>query len=313
MKQDLNGIAETKYGPVQGQMDVKSISKAHGAGPLRRTVIDKCSFTLEPGKLTVLVGPSGCGKTTLINILAGYENVESGSVTIDGRPVRGPGRDRLVVFQETALFPWMTTLENVVYGPTVRRERNRKDLEKEAMALLKKVGLADFRDKYSSQLSGGMQRRAELVRALINTPRVMMMDEPFRGLDAMTRRLMQEYYVRLFEEHRITNLFVTSELEEAIFLADRLLILSNHPARVRSVMNIELPRPRQFRMLTSKEYLNTKREALEILHEEAMKSFEHDPGNSVSDYLEAYPEIGNETQKAASKIRRPHTASRSGI
>lgn len=291
MTQNFENAAHKADRAASGQMEIKSIRKSYGLGPLRQIVIEDCSFTLEPGKLTVLVGPSGCGKTTLINILAGYEFVESGSVTVDGHPVKGPGRDRLVVFQETALFPWMTTMQNVIYGPMVRREKDRKQLEEEAMALLKKVGLADFRDKYSSQLSGGMQRRAELVRALINTPRVMMMDEPFRGLDAMTRELMQEYYVRLFEEHGITNLFVTSELEEAIFLADRLIVLSNRPAKVRKVMDIELSRPRRFGMLTSKEYLNYKREALEILHEEAMKAFERGCRSSVSDFLEAYSEL----------------------
>ena len=278
--------------PPSGQMEVTSISKSYGMGPLRQKVIEDCSFNLESGKLTVMIGPSGCGKTTLINILAGYERVDSGSIKINGEPIKGPGWDRLVVFQETALFPWMTTLENVMYGHLVRRERDKKELEEEAMELLKKVGLAEFRDKYPLQLSGGMQRRAELVRALINTPQVMMMDEPFRGLDAMTRELMQEYYVRLFEEHQITNLFVTSELEEAIFLADRLIILSNRPARVRKILTIDLPRPREFHALTSKEYLDFKREALEILHEEAMRAFASGSRVAVADFLEAYAERG---------------------
>jgi len=283
--------------PRSGQMEVTSIFKSYGMGPLRQKVIEDCSFNLESGKLTVLIGPSGCGKTTLINILAGYETVDSGSVKIDGEPVKGPGWDRLVVFQETALFPWMTTLENVMYGHLVRRERGRKELEEEAMDLLKKVGLAEFRDKYPLQLSGGMQRRAELVRALINTPKVMMMDEPFRGLDAMTRELMQEYYVRLFEENQVTNLFVTSELEEAIFLADRLIILSNRPARVRKIITIDLPRPREFHALTSKEYLDYKREALEILHAEAMKAFAGGSRVAVADFLEAVAELGKKPEE----------------
>lgn len=284
--------------PRTGQMEVASISKSYGVGPLRQKVIEDCSFNLESGKLTVMIGPSGCGKTTLINILAGYEKVDSGSIKINGEPIKGPGWDRLVVFQETALFPWMTTLENVIYGHLVRRERNKKELEEEAMELLKKVGLAEFRDKYPLQLSGGMQRRAELVRALINTPQVMMMDEPFRGLDAMTRELMQEYYVRLFEEHQITNLFVTSELEEAIFLADRLIILSNRPARVRKILTIDLPRPREFHALTSKEYLDFKREALEILHEEAMRAFASGSRVAVADFLEAYAERGEKPRES---------------
>lgn len=275
-----------------GQMEITSITKSYGVGPLRQVVVEECSFTLESGKLSVLIGPSGCGKTTLINLLAGYDKIESGRITLDGVPVKGPGKDRLVVFQETALFPWMTTLQNVMYGPLVRREKNSKELEREAMELLRKVGLSEFRDKYPTQLSGGMQRRAELVRALINRPKIMMMDEPFRGLDAMTRELMQEYYVRLFEESQLTNLFITSEIEEAIFLADRLIILSNRPARIRTVMEINLPRPRDFKILTSREYLRYKQEALEVLHEEAMKAFTAGSMASVSDFLEAYSTVG---------------------
>ena len=216
-----------------GEMQVTNLCKGYGIGPLHKEVIKDCSFTLEKSKLTVLIGPSGCGKSALINMLAGYETPDAGSILIDGEKVSGPGPDRLVVFQETALFPWMTVFENVSYGPRVRGELSGKDLENTTMKLLEMVGLEDFRSKYPSQLSGGMQRRAELVRAMINQPKVMMMDEPFRGLDAMTRALMQEYYVRLFEEHRGTNLFVTSELEEGIFLADRLVVLTNQPCQVK--------------------------------------------------------------------------------
>src|SRR5262245_396902 len=179
-----------------------------------------------------MIGPSGCGKSTLINLIAGYEAPTDGLVLIDGQRIEGPGRDRLVVFQETALFPWMTSLENVMFGPEVRG-MSRRESRQEAWRLLEKVGLKGFEDKYPAQLSGGMQRRCELARALINQPRVMLMDEPFRGLDAMTRELMQEYVLRLFEESRQSVLFVTSELEEAIFLADRLLILTARPTTVK--------------------------------------------------------------------------------
>ena len=144
--------------------------------------------------------------------------------------------------------------------------------------LLDKVGLSEFKEKYPIQLSGGMQRRAELARAMINHPLVMIMDEPFRGLDAMSRELMQEFFVRLFEENRRTNLFVTSEIEEAIFLADRLVVLSNRPTSVRQIIDIELPRPRDFHMLSSREAYEYKKQAMEILHEEAMKSFNRTDG-----------------------------------
>ena len=157
----------------------------------------------------------------------------------------------------------------------------------------KLVGIADKANAYPSQLSGGMQRRAELVRAMINQPKVMMMDEPFRGLDAMTRALMQEYYVRLFEEHRGTNLFVTSELEEGVFLADRLVVLTNQPCQVKKVMDVNLPRPRTFDMMAMPEYVDIKREVLELLHDEAMKSFATGAVNAA-DFLEAYSQLGQD-------------------
>ena len=282
-----------------GEMVVDSISRSYGSDIMLKQVVKDCSFLLEKSKLTVLVGPSGCGKSTLINLLAGYEKPTSGTITIDGKPVTGPGPDRLVVFQETALFPWMTTFENVSYGPKVRKEMGKAELAEKTMELLRMVGLEDFRDKYPSQLSGGMQRRAELVRAMINHPKVMFMDEPFRGLDAMTRALMQEYYVRLFEEHRGTNLFITSELEEGIFLADRLVILTNQPCRVKKIMEVNLPRPRDFAVMGSPEYLDLKREALELLHEEAMKSFASGAVNAA-DFLEAYSQMGEDQAKPRS-------------
>jgi NitT/TauT family transport system ATP-binding protein len=282
------------------EMVVDGVSKGFGLGLLHKQVLCDCSFTLEKARLSVMIGPSGCGKSTLVNLLAGYETADCGKILIDGKPVSGRGPDRLVVFQETALFPWMTTFENVSYGPRVQRKLSKEIYEEETTKLLELVGLKDFRDKYPSQLSGGMQRRAELVRAMINQPKVMLMDEPFRGLDAMTRVLMQEYYVRLFEEHRGTNLFVTSELEEAIFLADRLLILTNKPARVKKVLEVHLPRPREFSMLTSKEYQECKQEALELLHEEAIKSFAAGAVNAA-DFLDAYAQMGQDQAVPACK------------
>jgi NitT/TauT family transport system ATP-binding protein len=147
------------------EMIMDGVSKGFGLGPLHKQVLCDCSFILEKAKLTVLIGPSGCGKSTLVNVLSGYETPDSGKIFIDGQAVSTPGPDRLVVFQETALFPWMTTFENVSYGPKVQRKLPKEVYEKETMKLLELVGLKDFKDKYPTQLSGGMQRRAELVRA----------------------------------------------------------------------------------------------------------------------------------------------------
>jgi NitT/TauT family transport system ATP-binding protein len=235
-------------------------------------ILKNCSFTVESGKLTVLIGPSGCGKTTVINLIAGYERPDLGRVEMDGEPITGPNWERLVVFQETALYPWLTCYENVMFGPLSRKVMTKETAHEETLKLLAKVGLEDFRDKYPSQLSGGMQRRAELARALINRPKVMLMDEPFRGLDAMTRQLMQEYYLKLFEESHASHVFVTSELDEAIILADNLLIMTNKPSNIQKIIKVDLPRPREWSMVTSKRYLEIKAEALELLHEEAVKA-----------------------------------------
>lgn len=268
-------------------MAIRSLAKFYDVGATRIDTLKDCSFDMEPGRLTVLIGPSGSGKSTLINILAGYEKPSSGEILLDGVPVSGPSRDRLVVFQEAALFPWMTTFENVAYGPKVQRQRPSDDIRAETVRILETVGLQDFMEKYPTQLSGGMQRRAELARAMINDPKVMLLDEPFRGLDAMTRELMQEYFLKIYEAKRQTALFVTSEIDEAILLADTLLVMSNAPGHIIKAMRIALPWPRELNVLTSESYLRYKEEALDILHEEALKAFT-EGSKAATDFLEGY-------------------------
>ena len=267
-------------------MQVNNVSKAFGEDWAREMVIENLSLKIRRNQLTAIVGPSGCGKSTVVNLLAGFERPDSGQILLDGRPITGPSKDTLVVFQETALMPWLTTYQNVTFGPKLRGDIPRDQLKEAADSIIETVGLTEFRDKYPLQLSGGMQRRAELARALINQPLVMIMDEPFRGLDAMTRQLMQEFYMRLCEQEARTNVFVTSELEEAIILADSLVVLSNRPATVREVVQIDLPRPRNLEMLSSSQAYEYKRHAMEMLHEEALKSFKG--VGSSSDFLESY-------------------------
>jgi NitT/TauT family transport system ATP-binding protein len=271
----------------EGLIKVNTVSKSYGIEGFTKSVVRNCTFTIEPGKLTVMIGPSGCGKTTLIRLLAGFERPTSGSITIDGKSVAGPGVDRMVVFQETALFPWMTAYDNIMYGPRARGE-DTAETRNFAELLLEKVGLGAFKKKYPSQLSGGMQRRAELARSMINKPKVMILDEPFRGLDAMTKRLMQEYYANLYEEFRRTTFFVTTDIDEAIYLADRILIMSNIPTEVRAVIDVELPRPRHVENITENDAANAiKMEALSLLHEEAMKSFARG-SKAAADFVDAY-------------------------
>ena len=268
------------------KLEIKNISKGFGEIYNREDILEDFDLKVMSAELLVLVGPSGCGKSTFVNLIAGFDKVDTGSIIMDGKEINKPGNDRMVVFQETALIPWQTTIDNITFGPLIRGE-DKSTIKKDAETLLEKVGLIEFKDKYPIQLSGGMQRRAELARAMINKPEVMIMDEPFRGLDAMSRELMQDFFVKLFEENRKTNIFVTSEIDEAIFLADRLVVLTNKPTKVRKIINIDLPRPRNFEMLRSKEAYDYKREAMELLHEEAMKSFtsKDDVGN---EFMKAY-------------------------
>jgi NitT/TauT family transport system ATP-binding protein len=239
-----------------------------------RTILSECSMSLESGRVTAMIGPSGCGKSTIGFLVAGYHRPTAGEIRLAGRPVRGPSHERLVVFQETSLMPWLTTLENVMFGPRARGVP-RGDARRAAERVLERVGLSDFAQSYPAQLSGGMQRRAELARALINEPRVMVLDEPFRGLDALTRGLMQQYYAELSAHTDAATLFITTDIDEALLVGDRLLIMAEAPTRVRETVEITLPRPR-LREATLRDPLaiEIKQYALRILRNEAMRSMD---------------------------------------
>jgi NitT/TauT family transport system ATP-binding protein len=254
--------------PSSGRVELSCITKQFDRAP----VLENCTIEFRPGLVTALIGPSGCGKTTIIDLIAGYATPDKGEILLDGLPVSGPSRERLVVFQETALFPWKSTLRNVMFGP-INRGADRRETADRARTLLSKLGLAGFETKYPTQLSGGMQRRAELARALINDPTVMLLDEPFRGLDAMTRELLQEYFLKVFEEDPLTTVFVTTEIEEAIFLSDVIVMLSNPPTSVKNVIEVDLPRPRKLSMLSSPRFAELQTAALDGLLEEARKAF----------------------------------------
>jgi len=266
----------------RSRVEFRNVTKRFGD----KTVLANCNLNISPGLLTALLGPSGCGKTTMIDLIAGYETPSEGQILVDGQTVEGPGWDRLVVFQETALFPWKSTLRNVMFGPMNRKVQG-KVVEQRARALLAKLGLEGFEAKYPNQLSGGMQRRAELARALINSPKVMLLDEPFRGLDAMTREIMQEYLLRVFEEESITTVFVTTEIEEAIFLADRIVLLTNAPTSVKRIVDVDLSRPRTLKMLSTARFGAIQSEVLESSLEEARKAFS-DSLVGTAELVEAY-------------------------
>jgi NitT/TauT family transport system ATP-binding protein len=228
-------------------------------------VIEDCSFTLRPGEMVAMVGPSGCGKSTIGHLLAGYDRPTSGEILVDDRRVDGPSAERLLLFQENALMPWLTTLENVMFGPRARGAGG-KDVVREATELLGRMGLGGFLDRYPGELSGGMRRRAELARALINQPLVLVLDEPFRGLDAMTRELMQEYTAALLTRDPRTTLLITTDIDEALLMADRVLVMSHRPTRVLRELAIDVPRPRvRTSLLTDERAQDVKRDALDLL------------------------------------------------
>lgn len=236
-------------------------------------VIDNCNFELRPGHLTVMIGPSGCGKSTLAKLIAGYAMPDKGRIRIDQRHVTGPGKDRLMVFQESALFPWMSTEENAVFGLRERRALT-ETTQRETRSLLSRVGLSRFLGKYPAALSGGMQRRLEMVRALVNDPALFILDEPFRGLDAMTRTLMQEHFAQMFEEGRRTALFITSDIDEALLLADRILVMTARPMRVALDIAVPVSRPRSSVDLLRDERINAiRQEVMDVLYREAAKAF----------------------------------------
>ncbi|OMC25415.1 ABC transporter [Mycobacterium colombiense] len=228
-------------------------------------VVDDCSFSVAPGEIVAMIGPSGGGKTTIGYLLAGYYRPTSGLIAVDGKEAGGPSAERLLLFQENALMPWLTTAENVMFGPRARGE-DRDVVRQRADTVLARVGLADFGNRYPAELSGGMRRRAELARALINEPAVLILDEPFRGLDAMTRELMREYTAELLAEQRRTVLFITTDVDEALLLADRLLVMTGRPARVREEFAIKRARPRQRMDLLNDDRLqDIKHRAMDLL------------------------------------------------
>jgi NitT/TauT family transport system ATP-binding protein len=233
--------------------------------------IDEISFDLAENEFATLVGTSGCGKSTLLSIIAGLETQTSGEVFIDGALVIGPGRDRGVVFQTYTLFPWMTVEKNVEFALQSERlsRRRKREIAREHLEL---VGLAGFAQSLPYELSGGMRQRVAIARALCYRPKVLLMDEPFGALDAQTRQLMQELLTEVWEAHKLTVLFVTHDIEEAVFLSDRVYLMTARPGRLKDVVDVKLPRPRTFESLSSGEFLEYKSRLLASVREENLKS-----------------------------------------
>ncbi|WP_340819203.1 ABC transporter ATP-binding protein [Methanolobus sp. WCC4] len=228
-----------------GQVKVSNITrrftKDHDTSTL---ALDNVSMKVDDGEFVCFLGPSGCGKTTLLRIISGLDKPDEGEVYLDGRKIDAPGPDRGMVFQEYSLFPWKTVMENIIFGPRMSGIK-KKDAIDDAEKYLEMVGLQQFRNSYPYELSGGMKQRVAIARALANEPSVLLMDEPFGALDAQTRNVLQRELLEIWEKNNITILFVTHSVDEAVFLADRIVMMSARPGKIKEIIDVDLPRPRE--------------------------------------------------------------------
>jgi len=236
---------------------VQGVDKIYD-GKLAVHALKDIDLTISEGEFVAILGPSGCGKSTLLNLIAGFEQPTSGSLQVFGEAVNKPGPDRAVVFQEPALFPWMSVWDNIVFGPKLRGISS-SQYTTEAKEYLSALGLDGFADHLPDQLSGGMKQRVGIARALLSHPRVMLMDEPFGALDAQTRIQMQQLLLEVWEQHRRTVVFITHDIDEAILLADVVYIMSARPGSVRDRLEVKLPRPRNVDLLTDFQFNEIRR------------------------------------------------------
>jgi NitT/TauT family transport system ATP-binding protein len=258
---------------------VENLSKTFATRKGSVLALKDISFSTHRREFLCVVGQSGCGKSTLVRILAGLEEPSAGEVLLEGKPVTEPGSDRGMVFQSYTLFPWLTVKKNVMFGPEVNGY-GRELAEREALQWLQLVGLEKFADCYPHQLSGGMKQRVAIVRALANQPRILLMDEPFGALDAQTRCRMQVHLLEIWRKIDITIVFITHDLDEAIFLADRILVLSAHPGQVQELVEVPVPRPRSTAQIVSPEFIATKARLEELIHQRST----HNEGEEVDFY-----------------------------
>ncbi|NRR28746.1 ABC transporter ATP-binding protein [Oxalobacteraceae bacterium] len=252
-------------GQKQGQIAIEHLHLRVGQGAQAFEAVQDISLTVAPGEFVCLLGPSGCGKSTLLGALAGHLLPSRGSIKVDGKTVDGPHAERGLVFQHHTLFPWKKVVDNVAFGlkmqGVAKAERQRRALE-----LLELVGLSEFAGHYPAQLSGGMKQRVEIARVLINHPRVMLMDEPFGALDAQTRLMMQQLLLKLWEQIKTSIVFITHDIDEALFLADRILVMSPRPGRIIEEITLDFARPRNADLVTSARFTQLKRHCLALLH-----------------------------------------------
>jgi NitT/TauT family transport system ATP-binding protein len=273
----VSGTRSATKGAIRLQ-DVVKVYDPDGAAVM---AVDHCSLDITAGEICMIVGPSGCGKTTLLNAIAGFHSITSGRIDLDGEMLCGPGKpkaepgaDRIVVFQNGALFPWKTNLENVAFGPIVQGKLSKKEAFEKARGMMADAGLFGTEHNYPGEISSGVRRRVEIVRALMNDPKVLLFDEPYRALDSLTKSVMHEALLEIYYRNKITIFFITHDLEEAIFLGHRIVIMTTRPCRPKKVLEVDIPHPRDYGVLTSRRFRQLMDETLGAVHEEAIKAFE---------------------------------------
>lgn len=277
-------FAKLKQRPVI--LDVRNLCKTFDSPQGQVEALRNISFQTHRREFLCVIGPSGCGKSTLVRMLAGLESYTAGDVLLDGKPVEGPGADRGMVFQGYTLFPWLTVKKNVMFGLEVNGH-SKSVAEREALQWIDVVGLSKFADAYPHQLSGGMRQRVAIARALANKPRILLMDEPFGALDAQTRAKMQAYLLEIWKNIDVTVVFITHDLDEAVYLADRILVLKPHPGEVQELIEVPVPHPRSPEQRFSDEFRATKLRIERLIHP---------PGEPEADEDIIVPDIVRMTQ-----------------
>ncbi len=253
----------------RGAIDINDLGVVFEAKGAAVEAVSDVGMQVLPGEFVSLIGPSGCGKSTLLNIVAGFVQPTSGSVLVDGLPIRGPGSDRGVVFQQYSLFPWLSVRRNVEFGLKMKGISAAQRVP-QARTLLGLAGLLAFENHYPDQLSGGMKQRVGIVRALATSPQVLLMDEPFGALDAQTRVVMQEILTNMWQQFRISVLFVTHDIEESIFLSDKIYVMTARPGRIKAEIKVPLPRPRTPEMTSTTEFIGLVQQLKALIREESL-------------------------------------------
>jgi ABC-type nitrate/sulfonate/bicarbonate transport system ATPase subunit len=254
-----------------GRINLASVTKTFETGDYAVTALDDIDLAVQDKEIVTLVGASGCGKSTLLNLIAGFETPTLGQILVDGQPIKGPGPDRGVVFQQTALFPWLSVEDNIAFGLSLRANQGKGDRQQVVERMLQRTGLSPFRARRPAELSGGMRQRAAIASVLAINPSTLLMDEPFGALDSLTRSIMQDFLLEIWEEQRKTVVLVTHDIDEAIYLADKTVVMTAHPGRICEVIDVNLPRPRRYEMRSEAPFIALRDHVTKIVRTEALK------------------------------------------